>query len=477
MQKISVRQMPDGQLHITPWVTGLEKIATCTVMKRTQDAQFQTVMVPEAVPLFYRSPRVDFGAICGGLTSRVLDYLQKTNTPYVYEDKRPPLPPLPESLQLPGLEYREGQEDAIRKILSSHCGIIKAATGYGKGTLIEALCYFAAHQGLRVVVSTNSRSVLRGLYERISKRCAGLRVTQCHGSAGFRADSHIVVCSAMSLHKVPDSWMTMLLFDEVHGAAGPKVSRELLSKNNSRVFGLSATPKGRSDGADLIAEALFGPVIVDIDYTQAESVGAVVPIYVWMVPVRGPQIGHKDPVALNRHGIWRNQVRNMRIVEAVRALWGGGFDSVLILVGTTEHALRLKALLPEIPVVYSRVSDEKLEFFKNQGIWQDHYPLCPDDSIIREDLLAGRCKGVIATMKWRDGVDLPSLKAVVRADGSSGPIAAVQIGGRGSRTHASKQIGVLIDFTDEFGPRMAARANRRVSHYKNEGWEVLPWEL
>jgi superfamily II DNA or RNA helicase len=80
-------------------------------------------------------------------------------------------------------------------------------------------------------------------------------------------------------------------------------------------------------------------------------------------------------------------------------------------------------------------------------------------------------------MKWREGVDLPDLPVVIRADGQCGLIASIQIGGRVSRTHESKSIGLVIDFRDHFCKETYDKSCAKIGHYRAEGWRVIEWKV
>ena len=74
-------------------------------------------------------------------------------------------------------------------------------------------------------------------------------------------------------------------------------------------------------------------------------------------------------------------------------------------------------------------------------------------------------------------IDIPDLAYTVRADGSPGAIPCIQIGGRSSRLCDGKEEGVLIDFSDNFGPRMESRAKKRFKVYKDTGRPVSEWRI
>ena len=85
------------------------------------------------------------------------------------------------------------------------------------------------------------------------------------------------------------------------------------------MFGFSASPRGRTDGADLAIEAMFGPVIYKLPYQEAEAKGNVATITVHVYRVPGVPIRYDNDVAQYRYGIWRNALRNRMVAQAAAA--------------------------------------------------------------------------------------------------------------------------------------------------------------
>jgi len=148
------------------------------------------------------------------------------------------------------------------------------------------------------------------------------------------------------------------------------------------------------------------------------------------------------------------------------------------MVDTAEHALRLWRYLPEFYVVHAGIGTRQWELFVNRGLVRadECFLQKPEVLTCQEKFAKGRLTRVISTMVWREGVDFPELDAVLRADGSPGPIPSTQITGRLSRIgDGIKETGILVDFTDEFGPRFEGRADSRRRVYTSHGWKNTTW--
>jgi superfamily II DNA or RNA helicase len=242
------------------------------------------------------------------------------------------------------------------------------------------------------------------------------------------------------------------------------------------MFGLSASPKGRSDRSDILTEGLFGPVIHRIGYQDAVMAGTVVPMEVWMFDAECHSLaGIQSELVREREGLWKNQRRNWLIQQVVSALPKS--EKILIMVKTVEHGARLKCLLPEFTLVYNSLAPGRRARMAREGILEQDAPLSIDTSEALEQFQVGTTRRVIATMVWQEGLDVPDLRYLIRADGMSGSIPAIQIGGRLSRISpdSGKDKGILIDFNDY--AVFPTRTSSRRTHYRHQGWKIIDTDL
>jgi len=78
----------------------------------------------------------------------------------------------------------------------------------------------------------------------------------------------------------------------------------------------------------------------------------------------------------------------------------------------------------------------------------------------------------IATTTWKQGVDFPQLRTLIRADGASSEVNNTQMPGRLSRLFKGKENGMMIDFRDEFNEWAENRTRRRLTLYRGHGWTI-----
>jgi superfamily II DNA or RNA helicase len=460
-------------LYIKPWITSLNNHLVCfrkvTGPPRPGKRGLDVKYIPET--LYYMAPhtKTEIGVTYGGLFTRVYQFLQENGYEVEVKNHQEKIPGVKFDV-LKNISFRTGQEKALLSILSSFRGRIKAPPGFGKTFVIELICKLYDKKTKILVVTTRS-SVLTDIKRRITAAVPNKNVIQVSAGKPVLEESDIIVCSAKSLHRIPPDWPDLLLFDEVHGAAAPKISECLAAITKARMFGFSASPVGRSDNADLLSEAFFGPIICDIEYKEAQDNEVVCPIEVWKLPVNAVEIDRSNQTSRDRWNIWRNRTRNNVIKAAIDKF--SKDTQILVLVNTVEHALVLKTLMPDFTVVYASLTEAQRKRFIRAKICDEVQPLKLDKEQIKNDFREGKIKRVISTSTWREGVDFPNLEVVVRADGTKGPIPATQIGGRLSRIAEGKEKGIVIDFTDNFGKCYINRSKNRFKNYLKEGWAVI----
>jgi superfamily II DNA or RNA helicase len=371
------------------------------------------------------------------------------------------------------IEFRPRQEECLKMIAKSRCGIIKAVTGFGKTTSIGALALLFPQAKIHVV--TKSVDVA----ERIVKALKRFIPKVGFVGDGSRYWERVTVITAGSLaHSDGDA--DFLFCDEVHQLATINFSTEIARRYmQSRNFGLSATPYSRMDNAHAVLEPIFGPMIFELTYQQAVELGLVVPIRVTWLPIRmhfNPVERYSNRVAKKRYGIWTNAARNQMIADAVRSY--PDTHQILILVETIEHAVHLGHLLPEYTLVYSSMFPSDCAAYKKRGLLPADYKPLNDyqKHQLRDQFESGKLRRVIATDVWSTGVDFEQLNLLVRADDRDSDIVDVQGPGRVSRVYVSpdgvkKEFGEVIDCMDTFDPTFYRKSMGRRNSYKLLGWE------
>jgi len=374
------------------------------------------------------------------------------------------------------LEYMRDREDQISVLglIGEHTGgfLVNAPTGWGKSFVVRYVCRL--FKDARIAIVTPGVDLVESMYKLLKERIRGV------GAVSMNHDhiDRVTVSTIDSMEKLRGIEWDILLFDEAHRAGSPCVSNAIATTfHTAKCVGFSASPVGRTDNADLVVEALFGPVIYNVSYQEGVERGAVSPIRVEMYRVpNGPSCEGKASVVRNRHGLWRNKHRNKLIADICGALPAD--EQALIIVGTAEHAIRLHGLLPDWPVVFSTAGKGAVKLLtKGELPWIDGMePGGNMSKAYREqcrlDFESGKMKRAIATGVWNTGVDFTNLRWLIRADGLASVIQSIQTPGRLSRKSDGKTYGTLIDFQDEFDSGLLRRSAARKRQYASMGWVV-----
>jgi superfamily II DNA or RNA helicase len=208
--------------------------------------------------------------------------------------------------------------------------------GYGKTYLIAALC--RAYRGSGIVVTTKSATVVKRLVDGLTEllKDDGITVGIRQGAKFKPGD--VTVCTNAVLDRFAPEAVGCLIYDEVHHAAARLQIKMLTKFHNSVKFGLSGTVGDRFDGRHHLIEGIFGTVCSTVTDQEAEEMGRVVPLKVFVVPVeRGPDLSEiQSSITAERRGIWRNAHRNKLVAAAADKVppeW-----QTIVFVRTLEHA-------------------------------------------------------------------------------------------------------------------------------------------
>ena len=370
------------------------------------------------------------------------------------------------------LRYRQDEclDAAISRIERGLGGCVKAVAGYGKSFLVAALA--TAFPKARVAVAVPGVDVLR----KTADECAVYIPSVGVVGDGEKTFARVTCYSMQSIHHLHEN-TDILLVDEAHRFLTDKTTEALGNVINDAVpFGLSASLGARSDGADALLEAIFGPIVFELGWVEAIANSVVVPIKVVWHRVRScdTSLDGLFDTKLQRAAIWCNSVRNRTIAAVARKVPAD--EQTLIFVATTEHAANLAALLPDYELCYGTYEADKFAKYVAQGLLPaDHVRL--DKAYrakLRKGFMDGSVKKVIATDVWSTGVSFNNLANLIRADGRVSEVLAEQIPGRASRISEGKSCGIVHDFDDSFSGWSEFRTQKRRASYKSRSW-VQSW--
>ena len=406
-----------------------------------------------------------------GFAKRCKDHLLSENWEVTVFDKRTPLPQPNWVRAMEGL--RDYQQPLVYKMLMSGGGILSGATGLGKSFVIKALCAAFDHEALRlrgtptIVVAVPDKDITRQDYEALASllpdREVGLVMS---GSNKFSEDIQVVTLD--SLHRLNPADVGVVIVDELHTAGSDTRAPELLKFQKARFFGVSATPDGRFDGKDIVAEGIFGPVVAEFTYQDGVKAGCLVPLKVLWIDAPEPPMGlknyckYKDRDTRYKWGVHKNGNLNAMIGRIFASIP----DSLqtLGMLQFTDHmeeVLRGCAMAGCNPMpTYVHAGTDPKKFPTNL-FWHTRAVSKKDRDQIYDGMKSGTIRKAISTFIYRQGVSFNDLRIVINLCGCGSEIFAKQVPGRASRKVPGKDCAYIIEFRHHWDTKIEVDKNGR----------------
>lgn len=344
------------------------------------------------------------------------------------------------SFKIPELskDLRDYQiEYAVQALQTTRC-IVESDTGSGKTIMMAALL---AILDLPTLIIVPNKTILYQLSTELTTLIPGSEFGIASGEKVKRSRFLIGLPGTLSKFPSPElREFKVVMMDEAHLAAGQRIEDLILTVNAPFRFGFTGTAKGRSDGRDLVVEGLFGPPIKLIETQQLTDQGYLAPVKIEIV--RGWWEGNF--AALEDHLIVRNEKRNELITKIVKAQKG----TVLVLVKRIEHGEILQKLIPHSIFVSGDTDGEKREE-------------------IRQSILHGTYRVLIASNVFAVGLDIPNLEVGINAAGGKAEILTKQRFGRITRPW-NEVVKKWIDIYDDYHPGLEEHSKERVKYYRGK---------
>ena len=341
------------------------------------------------------------------------------------------------------IDLREYQIDYLSTALSERRMIIHSTGGSGKTAIMAAL--ISALRSLKALIIAPGKSVMAQLMVELPTLIPGLDLGQLAGGL----DHQCIIGLAGSLKNLPVDELRkfkVLLVDEAHSCAAQQAHDVIMSVNAAYRFGFTATPTGRSDGADLVVQGLLGRIVELVDRKTLVSDGYIAHTNVNFY--RGSWEGNypvmEDLLIVN------NPLRNnliKKVVDNSRA------NSVLILLRRIEHGKILQEIFGKKSIFIS--GDSKTELREEA----------------RQDIKNGKYKILIASKVLSAGIDIPSLEMGFYVGGGKSIIETNQSSYRVSRPW-HEMAKTWNDLWDSYCPVLEEHSKLRFDEYKKQGLPI-----
>lgn len=403
--------------------------------------------------------RAGTGMFPTGLLGEVENVLQLAGIDYKKVDHRTIPEPKEDGFDLEGVTLRDYQLDAVKKAVAAKQGILRIGTGGGK---TECACAITKYLGLRTLFMVTTRELLYQTRDRFLKRLGA-----SEDEIGIIGDGHwkpgtwvtiatVDTLSARLDHQECQDLLknTEVLFaDESHHMGSDTWYQVCMMCNAEYRYGLSGTPLDRTDGANLRLLAAIGPIIVDISNKFLVERGVLAKTHIIFTKVTQPVLKKKLAYATAyKQGVVDNEYARQLVLDWTKCFYNEGL-STLILVEELTHGRAIDEAL------WTQMGDEFIPHLFIHG---------EEDTDTRAQALKDfgerRLPVLIASRILDEGVDVPTIDALILAGSRKSRIKTMQRLGRGLR--GDKLIAVeFANFTNDY---LLRHSLQRYEDYKKE---------
>jgi len=402
------------------------------------------------------------GAFPTGLVSCVKDACEDSGAAVTVVDHREPPVPRQAGFALQGISMSgkySYQLDACEKAIEAKQGILKMATNAGKTEVSAAI---VNHLGLKTLFVVTTRELM---YQARSRYIERLQATEEQiglvGDGHWSPGSWVTIATVGTLSSRLDTQecqelleSTEILFlDEAHHTGSEELFTITTLCPAFYRYGMSGTPLDRTDGANLRLIAATGDVIVEISnkFLVDKGISAKAHI-VWdriTTPVLGKRVAYPSAY---KQGISENPELLSRVVEWTKLFKKQGL-STLILVEEISQG---------------KILDDYL-WTKTDGEFIPHQFIHGSESTdIRKSALADfgdrKLPVLIASTIVDEGIDVPTIDALILAGSRKSRIRTMQRLGRGLR---GKRL-IVVEFANFCHDYLLKHSMTRLKDYKKE---------
>lgn len=343
---------------------------------------------------------------------------------------------------------RDYQSEAIDQVIPHRMGVFYMATGGGKTNMAAGLI---ARKNVPTLFLVHTKDLLWQTQKRFQD-ILGIKIGAI--GDGIYEPDFITVATVQTLNNnienLGDMNFEMIIQDETHHIPADTFYSVTSKVPAQCVYGLSATPR-RTDGADMMIEAAAGPIRSKVRPSDLIRRGYLVRPVIRFIPVPGETSYSQAP----RHMVVSKYIVNNEPRNKLIAYWATELasknNSVLIAVNQVKHA---------------KVIQETI--MKHHGAHKSIILEGTHDSTTRKkvfDQLAAKKVKILISTLMKEGVDIPSLDALVNAGGGSD---SMQLIGRVLRKAPGKETATVIDFMDYGHIRLLQNSRSRLEWCKSE---------
>ena len=370
------------------------------------------------------------------------------------------------NIQIPGgLKLKSDQVEAIDNMMNSLRGVIHHPTGSGKTVIFLSFISLFPESKTIIIVGTQEL-----LYQTLDKAEEFFPNEIGMVGAGTVNFKRVTVATIQTLVNITDQDLIdfdadIVIVDEAHHLSkfappfdrgkGGTYARVLSNILAPIRLGFTATLP-YTEEAKMALEGYIGPVISVKRIDEVDRL-AKIKVILRKLPITTTAKEAKSYPDVYKYGVTFNRRRHRMVLLEADELVSEG-RTVLIFVTQVQHGNNI------LIMAQKTFPHLRIEYVHGQVAGKDR-------NQIKKDLNSGEIDVVIADAVWREGVDVPTLGAVINASGGKSEIMTLQTIGRGLRTVPGiKDDVILVDFFDPSHRYLIEHFGQRLCLYFDEGW-------
>jgi superfamily II DNA or RNA helicase len=218
-------------------------------------------------------------------------------------------------------------------------------------------------------------------------------------------------------------------------------------------YGLSGTPLTEDSIRNMFLVGFIGRIIQKISNQYLIVNGYSAKPLINVVKREKERIpASLDYAEVYRIGIVENAQRNAQVTKLIKNHNG---QSILVMVKHLEHGKIIRSTLQKEEGYFVSGQDTKADRISIYNKFKDR-----------------RIPIVIATMIYKEGIDISAIDVLIYAAGEKAPVTILQVLGRGLRARKDKKTLIYYDFEDKDHRHLTHHTNLRIKIYKKEGFLI-----
>lgn len=388
--------------------------------------------------------------------------LTEQNAEFMVTDRcyRPDVTPSP-VYKLKGMELREYQRQGVDICVHKrNRGIFDLATNSGKTILAVAISESIPVKTLFLVDRVELLNQAYKMFKMRGTREVGVITPQefqpREVTIGLQKTIWSKLRNKYTRHEYVDylSSVELLFADEVHKATSSTWKYVLRYMHQAYYrYGLSGTPLTEDSIRNMFLVGFIGRIIQKVSNQYLIKHGYSAKPLINIVRRKSERISASlDYAEVYRIGITENAHRNSQIVDLVKEHKG---KSILVMVKHLEHGRIIKGSIEKEEGYFVSGQDTKADRLSIYNQFKDR-----------------KIPIVIATMIYKEGIDISAIDVLIYAAGEKAPVTILQVLGRGLRARKDKKMLLYYDFDDKGHRHLTRHTNMRVKIYEKEGFLV-----